>query len=506
MKNYVEKYYKAKLWIEKNTVCDGGGIAVTDKNHKLYPEVTGYYIPSLLEWGERERALSYAKYLCDAQKEDGSWWDSDGKAPYVFDSAQILKGLIAVRELMPTADSHILKGCEWILSNMQPDGRLTTPDRDAWGDDDGFCNELIHIYCLSPIKEAGKIFDKPEFCEAAEKILDYYISNYKERILNFSLFSHFYAYVCEGLVDMGRRELATQAMDNLLKYCKRTGAVRALNNVSWVCSTSLFQFAIVWYKLGKVNQADKTFDYAMRLQNPSGGWYGSYPDNKLDHLINRKKRPYYFTDSEISWANKFFLDALYYSGKCNMERQADSFLETLDDNDGRYAVVRAAVESSSEPGGKILETGCGKGRYIKRLLKEIPNRKYCGMDISQNVMNYIKEDRIELKTGTLTRLPYEDSEFDVVYSCEAIEHAVDIENAVTEMIRVLKSGGTAVIIDKPVEKLGQLEIEVWEQWIDTKQMQKLAEKLNCTLKLDENCSYERNAKDGLFSAWSFVKR
>ena len=131
MKNKTRHFFKALDWIKANTV-DGKGIAVTSKKQVVYPEVTGYYIPSLLQWGERDLALSYARHLCSIQKEDGSWYDSADKAPYVFDSAQILKGLIAVRELLPEVDAHIVRGCDWILSNMQPDGRLVTPSKDAW--------------------------------------------------------------------------------------------------------------------------------------------------------------------------------------------------------------------------------------------------------------------------------------------------------------------------------------------------------------------------------------
>ena len=132
MNTKIEYYNKAIEWIKNNTI-NGQGITVTSKKKIIYPEVTGYYIPSLLVWGEKEIAISYAKYLCSIQKEDGSWYDSTDSAPYVFDSAQILKGLIAIRKILPEVDTHIIKGCDWILSNMQENGRLTTPNKDDWG-------------------------------------------------------------------------------------------------------------------------------------------------------------------------------------------------------------------------------------------------------------------------------------------------------------------------------------------------------------------------------------
>lgn len=297
-------------WIHNNTI-DGKGITVTSKKQVIYPEVTGYYIPSLLQWGEKELACAYAKHLCSIQKADGSWYDFDDKDPYVFDSAQILKGLVAIRQIMPEVDEHIIRGCDWILSNMQPDGRLTTPSKGAWGNSEDFCSELIHIYCLSPIREAGEIFNKPEYLEAVDRILAYYKREKLDRIENFSLLSHFYAYVMEGLYDLGEIDLCRESMLRLEAYRNKKGGIPGLKDVPWVCSTGLFQLAIVWYKLGDLERGNSLFDYALSLQNPSGGWYGSYPAPSIFAPFYRgRKKPYYFPDAEISWACKYFLDAL----------------------------------------------------------------------------------------------------------------------------------------------------------------------------------------------------
>lgn len=309
--NKTHSYERALLWIANNTIEDKG-VAVSSKERRIYPEVTGYYIPTLLKWGEKERACNFAKHLCSIQKEDGSWYDCEDKAPYVFDSAQILKGLVAIKDILPEVDEHIIKGCDWILSNMQSDGRLTTPSKDAWGNSEDFCSELIHIYCLSPIKDAGEIFKKPEYLVAVDKILGYYKKEKIDKIKNFSLLSHFYAYVMEGLFDLGEVDLCKESMERLEKYRNRKGAIPGLKDVPWVCSTGLFQLAIVWYKLGELEKGNTLFYYALNLQNESGGWYGSYPaSGLLSKFYRGRKKPYYFPNEEISWAVKYFLDALY---------------------------------------------------------------------------------------------------------------------------------------------------------------------------------------------------
>ena len=186
---------KAIMWIYEHTVGEDEGIIVTTKKPVYYPEVTGYYIPSLLNAGETELAKKFAISLCERQKKDGSWYNSDNDNPFIFDTCQILKGLVAIRRIMPEVDSNIERGIDWVFSNLKDDGHLIQPNTEEWGGDDTRCNDLIHIYCMSPIIEAGKLFNRPDYIEKANRVLYYYIANYHDRIVNYTLFSHFYAYV-----------------------------------------------------------------------------------------------------------------------------------------------------------------------------------------------------------------------------------------------------------------------------------------------------------------------
>lgn len=503
--NKLDHFNRAIMWIRNNTI-EENGITVTSKEKVIYPEVTGYYIPSLLQWGERDLAISFAKYLCSIQKEDGSWYDSTDTDPYVFDSAQILKGLVAIRKIMPEVDNHIIKGCDWILSNMQPDGRLTTPSKDAWGNSEDFCSELIHIYCLSPIRDAGKIFNRPDYLDAVNKILGYYKREKLERIKNFSLLSHFYAYVMEGLFDLGEVELCRESMERLEKYRNSKNGIPGLNDVPWVCSTGMFQLAIVWYKLGDLERGNSLFYYALSLQNKSGGWYGSYSaPGFMARFYRGKKRPYYFQDAEISWAVKYFLDALALKEKLEFEKQAPTFMDDIDDSDGRYVLIKRLLEATANVEGHlaVCDVGCGKGRYLKKLTVDCPDNTYYASDISEKVMasiECVKEKRL----GSMTNIDYADNSFDFVYACEAFEHAISLKAAFCELYRITKPNGRIVIIDKPVEKLGQLEIYEWEQWISNDDMKSFTNDCGGSLEIVQSVPYE-NKDDGLFRAWIITK-
>ena len=57
------------------------------------------------------------------------------------------------------------------------------------------------------------------------------------------------------------------------------------------------QLAVAWYQIGDAVHADQALNYLESIQNPTGGFYGSYGKNAL-----------YFPNKEIGWAVKYFLD------------------------------------------------------------------------------------------------------------------------------------------------------------------------------------------------------
>lgn len=498
--DFLNVYNRAINWILTHTVDEpiGKSIINNTKLKKGYPEVTGYYIPTLLRWGYRNLAVEFAKWLCSIQKPDGSWYDTDDRAPYVFDSAQILKGLLAVRSIYPKVDDTIQMGCNWIISNMEPDGRLVTPDTLCWTTKE--CSELIHIYCLSPLCEAARIFKCSIYEQAAQKILLYYLTNYKADIEKFLLLSHFYAYIMEGLLDMGEIELVKSSMANIAKLQTKEGMVPAYEDKHWVCSTGLFQFALVWYRLGEIENAERAFNFGIKLQNRSGGWYGSYLINNRYKEIND-----YFPNDEISWSVKYFLDALYYKNCAEFDVSAPKFKDSIEKNDGRYQILLSNIKKinslSNNVTRKILDVGCGKGRYLYNLIEDLPNNQYYGVDISQKVINEKTSGHIHWQMGTLTCIPFDDNFFDVVYACESLEHAIDIVSAVKELVRVTKPGGEIIIIDKNIEFIGALEIMPWEQWFDKKNLSVLMKKMCSEVKFIDDISYENNFREKIFSIW-----
>lgn len=497
--DYLGVYKKAISWIEANTIVEKTGKSIINNTNcpKGYPEVTGYYIPTLIRWGYRELAIDYAKWLISIQHDDGSWYDTFDQMSYVFDTAQILKGLLAAYSIWPDENvkNSIIKGAMWLTGNIQHDGKFKAADESIWKMPKTY-SELIHLYCLSPIREVGIQFSRPELLKMVDLSIDYYKQNHMEEILHFDLLSHFYAYVMEALVDLGELELAKTAMNNIANFQTEDGAVPGYNDVHWVCSTGLFQLALTWFRVGDIKRGNKAFSYACRLQNESGGWYGSYPSAEDESND-------YFAASEISWAVKYFLDALYYKNKAEFDISAPKFMTSIDKDDERYKIVLQNAKEVCLLGGdiKILDIGCGKGRYLKNLIEDLPDSQCYGVDISKNVIAEKTNQNIVWEEGSLTHIPFRDNNFAMAYTCEALEHAVDIKSAIREMARVVRPDGRIVIVDKNIAALGTLEICEWEQWFDENELAAIMSEFCSEVNIVHDVNYEGYFKEGLFSVW-----
>jgi len=107
-------------------------------------------------------------------------------------------------------------------------------------------------------------------------------------------------------------------------------------------------------------------------------------------------------------------------------------------------------------GDTVLDIGCGEGRhsiglYVDREVNAI------GIDLSMEDMktakNRIKDFSIsETNTsscafgaGDIKSLPFEDNVYDAVICSEVLEHLESLDDAVSEIVRVLKPGGVLAV-------------------------------------------------------------
>jgi malonyl-CoA O-methyltransferase len=183
-------------------------------------------------------------------------------------------------------------------------------------------------------------------------------------------------------------------------------------------------------------------------------------------------------------------------------RNEEHFPSTIDPRIYHVKLIRDYLGDLR--GKRVLDVGCGKGRFARVFHEQQPEAELWGLDISEEMLRFVPPG-IQTRAGSMTELPFGDAEFDHAYATESLEHAVEIEKAVAEICRVVKPGGRIVVIDKNAEHWGKLETPEWEKWFTKKELEKLFSR-HCRKVESRYISYWEDVKpDGLFIAWTAEK-
>jgi demethylmenaquinone methyltransferase/2-methoxy-6-polyprenyl-1,4-benzoquinol methylase len=103
---------------------------------------------------------------------------------------------------------------------------------------------------------------------------------------------------------------------------------------------------------------------------------------------------------------------------------------------------------------QILDIATGTGDFAIAALKLNPT-KVTGVDISEGMLNVGKQkmidkgysDRIELKLGDSENLEFSDNTFDAYTVGFGVRNFENLEKGLSEMLRVLKPNGTAIVLE-----------------------------------------------------------
>ena len=303
---------RAIEWTRANRL-PSGGIVPWSGHDKATQEVTGYLIPSLYQHGERDLAIALARWEMSVQRPDGAFTAVDG-VPYTFDTAQVVRGLLAVLEDIAEAERSLRRACDWLLTQITPEGRVLTPSYDQWTCADGSTfSEFTDLYVLPPLVQAGERLGDRRYIDAAARAMDRFRRRPDLTIFKPELgtISHIFGYMMEALTELGENDLARRGLAEVAAIQEPDGRIAAYPGATWVCSTGVAQLALAWYRLGEVARADAAVAYVETLQNPSGGFYGGYG-----------RGAQYFPKQELSWAVKFYLDCVTWraASRAQMEQ------------------------------------------------------------------------------------------------------------------------------------------------------------------------------------------
>ena len=95
---------------------------------------------------------------------------------------------------------------------------------------------------------------------------------------------------------------------------------------------------------------------------------------------------------------------------------------------------------------RIIDIGCGYGRYLKAIKNEYPGIELVGTDISKNQISfarkYLSDDSIKLQVNDTSKLKFRDNYFDLAYTYSLWAHIPpkNFECSFNEVKRISKKG------------------------------------------------------------------
>jgi len=118
----------------------------------------------------------------------------------------------------------------------------------------------------------------------------------------------------------------------------------------------------------------------------------------------------------------------------------------ISDNPIHQRLLKAYIAAQPWISGTLLEVGCGEGRGVETLLPLADS--YLGLDKIPEVISELQRKFPNVSFQQAVIPPFheiEDNSYDTVVSFQVIEHIANDRLFLTEIYRVLKPGGKAII-------------------------------------------------------------
>lgn len=110
-------------------------------------------------------------------------------------------------------------------------------------------------------------------------------------------------------------------------------------------------------------------------------------------------------------------------------------------------------------GERVLDVGCGEGHFATVLADA--SARVVAIDVAEEPLRRARSRRADLDLRLVEpegRWPLEDASFDVVWAGEVIEHVLDTAAWLSEVRRVLRSGGSLLLSTPAHDRLTLLRL------------------------------------------------
>jgi len=150
------------------------------------------------------------------------------------------------------------------------------------------------------------------------------------------------------------------------------------------------------------------------------------------------------------------------------KRFAETASRVAEHQDARADETRAHLRRLLSLTGdeRALDVGTGAGAFALALAPLV--REVVGVDVVPELLAEARKRAPENATfveGDATKLPFDRGSFDLVSTARTLHHVPRPELVLAEMTRVLRPGGTMVVVDQvaPVDPLAAIELNAFER-------------------------------------------